>query len=212
MPDTPPHPAAGSRQVVTSDPARIRALAHPLRLRLLDLLDEHGPSTATRCAGLTGESVASCSFHLRTLARHGFVEPAERVGREKPWQVVGQGRRTRWDAEEPGSLRAVTELARITVERESARISEWLDRASAMPPEWLDASTMTRATFWATAEEMAELTAEIEGLAARFDGRAEDPALRPDGARSAHLWAVAHGDVDVTSSDVDAAPSARDDA
>jgi len=71
---------------------------------------------------------------------------------------------------------------------------------------------MTRATFWATAEEMAQLTAEIEGLAARFDGRAENPALRPEGARSAHLWAVAHGDVDVTSSDVDAAPSARDDA
>lgn len=189
--ETPPSQA---HQLVTSDPVRIRALAHPLRLRLLDLLDDHGPATATRCAELTGESVASCSFHLRTLARHGFVEPAERAGREKPWRVVGQGRRTRWDPEAPGSLRAVTELARTMAEREAERISDWLTRTSTMPAEWLDASTMTQATFWATAEEMAELSAEIEGLAARFAGRSQDPALRPEGAQVAYLWAVAHGD------------------
>ena len=188
--------AEPARQVVTSDPARIRALTHPLRLQLLDLLDDHGPSTATQCAALTGESVASCSFHLRTLARHGFIEPAERTGREKPWQVVGHGRRTLWDHEAPGSLRAVTELARITLDREAARTADWLDRASALPPEWLDASTMTVSTFWATADEMAQLTSEIEALTARFAGRSDDPTLRPEGARSAHLWAVAYGEPD----------------
>ena len=199
--------AEPARQVVTSDPARIRALTHPLRLQLLDLLDDHGPSTATQCAALTGESVASCSFHLRTLARHGFIEPAERTGREKPWQVVGHGRRTLWDQEAPGSLRAVTELARITLDREAARTADWLDRASALPPEWLDASTMTVSTFWATADEMAQLTSEIEALTARFAGRSDDPTLRPEGARSAHFWAVAYGEPDLDPVPDEASPA-----
>ena len=70
-----------------TDPQRIRALTHPLRLELMDVLAEEGAATATRCAELTGESVASCSFHLRMLAKYGYIEPAERTGREKPWRL-----------------------------------------------------------------------------------------------------------------------------
>src|SRR5690606_31380155 len=74
-----------------SDPGRIRALAHPLRLELLDHLRDVGEATATECAAQVGESVASCSFHLRMLAKYGFLERAERRGKEKPWRVVGEG-------------------------------------------------------------------------------------------------------------------------
>jgi DNA-binding transcriptional ArsR family regulator len=52
-----------------TDARTIRALAHPLRLRMLDLLAERGPLTATRLSEYVGESPANCSFHLRTLAR-----------------------------------------------------------------------------------------------------------------------------------------------
>ena len=58
-----------------SEPERVRALAHPLRLALLDFLEDGGEATATRCAEATGESVASCSFHLRILAKYGFMAP-----------------------------------------------------------------------------------------------------------------------------------------
>ena len=57
------------------DPVRaIRALSHPLRVRLLDLLRFDGPSTATLLARRVGESSGATSYHLRQLARHGFIE------------------------------------------------------------------------------------------------------------------------------------------
>jgi hypothetical protein len=56
------------------DAGTIRALAHPTRLTLLQLLLVRGPLTATEAGGVLGESPASASFHLRTLARYGYVE------------------------------------------------------------------------------------------------------------------------------------------
>src|SRR5687767_497769 len=79
-------PEADGTRHSPSDPERMRALAHPLRLALLQYLDDVGEATATQCARHTGESVANCSFHLRLLARYGFVEPAEQRGRERPWR------------------------------------------------------------------------------------------------------------------------------
>ena len=55
------------------DARTLRALAHPLRVELMDQLTFRGPLTATQCAELVGESPSSCSFHLRTLAKYGFT-------------------------------------------------------------------------------------------------------------------------------------------
>lgn len=65
----------------------IRALAHPLRLELLDLLRYEGPSTATLLGQRLGESSGATSYHLRQLARYGFVAeiPSERK-RERWWR------------------------------------------------------------------------------------------------------------------------------
>lgn len=74
-----------------SDPKTIRALAHPLRLDLLQLLGSSGPATAAQCGRVLGASQASCSFHLRQLAKYGFVADAgpgpDR--RERQWLVAG---------------------------------------------------------------------------------------------------------------------------
>src|SRR5918999_5562037 len=70
------------------DPKALRALAHPVRLRVRELLREEGPMTATEVAERIGESPANCSFHLRTLAKYGFIEEAERgKGRNRPWRA-----------------------------------------------------------------------------------------------------------------------------
>src|SRR5262245_14833912 len=72
-----------------ADPVAMRALAHQTRLSLLDLLAVEGSATATRCAAVLGESAASCSFHLRQLAKYGFVEEAPGgTGRQRPWRLV----------------------------------------------------------------------------------------------------------------------------
>jgi DNA-binding transcriptional ArsR family regulator len=75
--------------VGSSDARAIRALAHPVRLSLLELLAHTGTLTATQASEILGESPANCAFHLRTLARYGFV--AEAGGgrrRERPWRRV----------------------------------------------------------------------------------------------------------------------------
>ena len=55
----------------------MRALAHPVRLALLEVLADEGRLTATEAGERIGESPANASFHLRQLAKYGFVEEAE---------------------------------------------------------------------------------------------------------------------------------------
>jgi predicted ArsR family transcriptional regulator len=69
-----------------TDPRAMQALAHPLRLALIELLWREGKISATQAAAQLGESQASCSFHLRQLAKFGFVEEVQGVpGRVRPW-------------------------------------------------------------------------------------------------------------------------------
>src|SRR4051812_14770407 len=60
--------------IQVTDVRALRALAHPLRNRLLGLLRLDGPATASRLARVVGESSGATSYHLRQLAAYGFVE------------------------------------------------------------------------------------------------------------------------------------------
>jgi DNA-binding transcriptional ArsR family regulator len=66
---------------------QLRAVAHPLRLRMLELLRE-GPSNSTVLAQRLGESSGSTSYHLRQLARYDLIEEdSDRSrGRERWWR------------------------------------------------------------------------------------------------------------------------------
>lgn len=106
-----PEPAPRKSTPPISDPLAIRALAHPTRLALLEILAGEGQATATRCAELSGQSVASCSFHLRSLAKHGFIEAVPGVGRERPWRLISLTQRLsgdRLDAEGRAAARPST--------------------------------------------------------------------------------------------------------
>ena len=77
------------RQIELSDPAALRGLAHPVRLRLVALLRREGPLTASEAGRRLGESSGSTSYHLRQLERFGLVEEAgERRGRQRPWRAT----------------------------------------------------------------------------------------------------------------------------
>lgn len=177
-----------------TDPQRVRALAHPLRLKLMDVLRMEAELTATQCAELTGESVASCSFHLRMLAKYGYIQPAEPRGREKPWRLVSRSRSIGPDHGDPASVREASALAELVVDREADRLRRWLARAGQEPPEWADATTIGTSSFWLTAEEMQEVSDSIvdvqASLAERFAARRDDPASRPPGARPVHFLAA----------------------
>lgn len=177
-----------------TDPDRIRALAHPLRLELLEYLEDVGLATATDCAAHTGESVANCSFHLRTLAKAGFIEPAAQRGREKPWRPTATQRRLDVDGDDPSSIHAVRELVGLSLLREAERFRQFLATHDTRPAGWEDTVALNSARFWATADEMRELVAAITTLTDRFAGRSEDPSLRPEGARPGRFVAMVNPD------------------
>lgn len=185
-----------SNEQVISDPVRIRALAHPVRLELLDHLDDAGKATATQCAAAIGESVASCSYHLRMLAKHGYIEQVDQPGREKPWKVVSHSRSSVIDRNAPGSVHAVSAMASIFVHRQLDRIQSWLQRASQLPVDDVDVSTITSSSFYATHEEIRQFREELWELVRRFDGRWQSPELRPEGSVPVELFAVLNIDPD----------------
>lgn len=181
-----------------SDPERIRALAHPVRLELLDFLGTVEDATATQCAEHIGESVASCSFHLRMLDKYGYIERAESRGREKPWRVLPGGYDLRPAANLPSSITAVAEVAALHMVRETERVHRYLMTLGQEPEEWMQSATVTSGSFWATAEETAQFSEDLRQLSQRFAGRSDDPSLRPEGARQVHLFGTVNPDPEDT--------------
>jgi DNA-binding transcriptional ArsR family regulator len=167
-----------------TDAAAVRALAHPLRLQLLDLLRFNGPSTATLLGRRVGESSGSTSYHLRQLARYGFIEEAPaRGGRERWWRY--RSRRVTLDAGGRGGRELLPEL----LSREAHALDRFLARREALP-EWDAASFFTSLALRLTAAELAELRDGLEELLARF--RRAEAADPPGEAKPVRLLSFAY--------------------
>src|SRR4051794_3751852 len=83
--------AREARRTVT-EPGELAALAHPVRLDLINHLMAAGPATASECARAVGDTPSNCSYPLRILARHGLVEAQQSGdGRERPWRATITG-------------------------------------------------------------------------------------------------------------------------
>jgi hypothetical protein len=178
MTESSPSPAA----------VRLRALAHPLRWKLFDIVFREGTATATRCAELTGESVASCSYHLGILGKYRYIEQVSGPGREKPWRSID----SRQDLSAPGpelADRLAAEAAtEAFLEHEFDRLRTWWRRRDIEPEPWQDAIRMGGSTMWVTAEELQQIREEIMPVLERYTERSQDPALRPAGARAARVF------------------------
>lgn len=183
-----------TEHMTITDPERIRALAHPTRLELLDFLAEVEEATATECAEHIRESVASCSFHLRMLEKYGYIQRAERRGREKPWRAIKGGFDIRPRQDLPGSTTAVAEVGALHLVRAADRVHRWLATIDREPDAWANSATITSSSFWATAEETAQLSKDLRALTERFAERSEDPSLRPEGARQIRLFGAVNPD------------------
>jgi predicted ArsR family transcriptional regulator len=176
------------RQEVT-DPRALRALAHPLRWKLMDILSREGATTATQCAEEVGESVANCSYHLNTLAKYGFVVPAEGgQGREKPWRVADRG--PSWGDIGLDSEGALAAQAATTafLDFEFNLIRERFLASHLEPEEWREAVGANNTNVYLTAAELAEVREQIIEMMSRFEDRKHDPAARPAGSRSVNLF------------------------
>jgi DNA-binding transcriptional ArsR family regulator len=167
-----------------SDPLAMRAVAHPVRLGIMEQLAVHGPMTATELADRLDETPSNCSWHLRKLAEHGFIEEATgSTGRKRPWQVVTQGMRWGEVDESPELARASEALSELMIEREVARLARSRARVRGDAPAWQEASNITQSMMWLTAEELNEVNLAARDLLISKIDRFENPERRPEGAR-----------------------------
>jgi hypothetical protein len=171
-----------------TDPKALRALSHPTRWKLIELLGLEPTATATRCAEFTGESVASCSYHLGMLAKYGFVEQAEGGrGREKPWRATSRRLSVSGVGLEPEAALAAETVTEVFLEHEFSRQKEFLRRLDRESTEWQQNTGTTTRTTYLTQQELATVRKELEAVLARFGDRGEDPALRPKGSRPVRI-------------------------
>jgi DNA-binding transcriptional ArsR family regulator len=175
-----------------TDAREIRAIAHPVRLALLELLTREGPLTATQAADLVDESPSNCSFHLRTLAKYGFVEEAAGgAGRERPWQRVSLGQRIDNLGEQSEASIAGQAFLQVAHDRIYERTRNYLATIGSYPKAWQDASFLSSSLVYLTAEELEEIGEGMLELLTKYKERSADRSRRPKGARPVQL--VTHG-------------------
>ena len=169
-----------------TDPKAIRALAHPVRWALLEALGQAGTLTATQASEMLGESPANCAFHLRTLAKYGFVEEAGGGrGRERPWRQTYDGMSWRTRTDDPQATQAAEALDQVWLDRSLTRARRGLTAMSKWPKGLEDSLGATTSRLYVTPAEADELYTEIGqaferlfGTHHRFADR-RDPKRRP---------------------------------
>jgi hypothetical protein len=192
-----PAPDGGDREPMSiTDPTVMRALAHPVRMALIELFGVHPTLTATQASDALGESPANCAFHLRTLAKYGFVEEAGGGrGRERPWRATAKSQRIRLrtaDLESEQARVAAGALEQVWHDRWFARIREvFVNRR--WGPEWEDAAGSSQTVTFLTPAELRAIRDEINAIVIRhLDERRLDPAKRPAGALPVEIVAFGY--------------------
>ena len=185
--------SASSPRRQLTDAREIRALAHPVRMALLEALAREGPLTATAAGELLGESPANMSFHLRTLAKYGFVEEAPGgAGRQRPWRRVPVQHLFLDDSDEATTAVAAQTLSRHFAARAYERRVEWEATRASYPAEWRDSSFVFDSLLYLTAEELDTVGREFLAILDRYAGRGPDRSERPEGALPVAVVAHAH--------------------
>jgi predicted ArsR family transcriptional regulator len=171
-----------------TDAQTMRALAHPVRIALVEELVFGGAMTATQLGELIGESSTTCSFHLRQLAKYGFVEEAGGgKGRARPWRLTSIGFSIGGHENAESEL-AADALLRMLRERQLGRFEEWLRTKASYPQAWRNAADNSEYLFYLTAEELEQLGQEVHAiLMPRVRERLENPELRPAGSLPVEL-------------------------
>src|SRR4051794_40683429 len=167
-----------------TDPRTLRGYAHPLRVALVGLLRREGPLTATQAAERLDESVPSCSFHLRQLAKYGLAERVDGAdGRERPWRATALT--TSWEdvSDDPATQAAADQLNAVILDNYVRRAQAFLAERGNEPREWREGTGFGDSLVYLTAPELAELVRKMDALVAEFDERLTDPSTRPEGAR-----------------------------
>jgi DNA-binding transcriptional ArsR family regulator len=176
-----------------TDPKAMRAMAHPVRLALMEALSHHGQLTATEAAEIVGESPSNCSFHLRQLAKYGFVEEADGgTGRQRPWRTVQTGMHFTDVQEDQETALAAGALARVFHERWLERARVGMERRQYLPEKWRRVTGSDQMTLYVTPDELKQINDELLDLVLRYRERIADRSKRPEGSERIEMVAFAY--------------------
>lgn len=179
----------------------MKALAHPVRMDVLELLVTHGPMTASEAAVTLRQTPANVSWHLRKLAEHGYVRQATSgPGRRRPWKAVAESLSWGDDAEDGTTAASLQDVA---IERELQRLRAALANAHRDPQVWRDAMSVNQSQLWLTPDEARAIGQQVRELFMTRAVERQNPANRPADARlmSMLAWVVPHGPLETSSSE-----------
>lgn len=153
------------------DPASVKALAHPLRSRLVGALRLGGPATATALARRLGTNSGATSYHLRKLAEVGLVvDTGEGDGKRRVWAASAD-----FTVFEPSDFEGDEDaeaafgwLERDWLRHFADKFGRWLELRPAWPRAWGDAAGMGDTMVVATPEQLTAMTAEIDEVIQRY--------------------------------------------
>jgi DNA-binding transcriptional ArsR family regulator len=165
---------------IVLDAKGLRALAHPVRVRLVGVLRMYGPSTATRLAEHMGLTSGATSYHLRQLAAAGFVaeDPGRGNARERWWRSVH--RATWFNDRELAEQEPEATLAylRSVTAAHTLRAQQAVNESPAMPRPWRDALDLSDWSLRLTPAEATALAEELRSVVARY--RQDTPQAAAD--------------------------------
>jgi DNA-binding transcriptional ArsR family regulator len=182
---------AGNRfgDLEITDPKAMRALAHPVRLAVLERLQRHGPATATQLSPHVGATPSVTSWHLRHLAGFGLVRDAEAAAgsdrRERRWEAVARGYRFSVPEDAEGRAAAQVLAGEMFASRAELPMRWLTETAPALEQEWLGAAMSNNTGLVVTAEELAALKDAMEELLAPYVNR--PPAEQPPDSRAVRM-------------------------
>ncbi|WEO77930.1 helix-turn-helix domain-containing protein [Cryobacterium sp. SO2] len=157
---------------------QMRALAHPLRLRILGELRIDGPRTVGALADLVDEASGTLSYHLGKLAEFGFVEEAPELAsdrREHWWRAAHDATRiTPSTADAPAEERqASAAMLHQVADLYAAALHAAVDAQQVQPREWVDAGTGGDTVAYLTVAELAEASAELDAVLRKWHAAGE---------------------------------------
>ena len=176
-------PGMPGNPVKLTDPRMMRALAHQGRIAIWTYLGLHGPATATECAEIAGLSPSACSYHLRILARYGFVEEdraSAADGRERPWRARLLAFSMGDSPSEPAAAKVAGQLLAENMRAAAEEIRvRYLARKSEYPADWQAAAGELFSVAHVTPAELNALREKVLEVMAPYIRL--DPAERPPG-------------------------------
>ena len=169
---------------ITPTPQQLRALTHPVRLRILGLLRTEGASTATALAARLGLNTGATSYHLRQLGEHGFIvdDASLGTGRERWWRAAHASTRTEWEPPDPdpADKEALDAYLQSVVVVYTQMLQQMVEERATLSLEWRNASTVSDWRCRLNPEQARRLIETVEKVIEEFKAAEERPEPDPE--------------------------------